>query len=171
MSQTLAANPLNCYSCRRGGDRGANQLQFRLPAMGLAISLALWSSAFGMKLDHNVDAINAAIDPSKSPEIADPIFPPSHSFSELGPPGPYTPERATRLGLGGVAIMQCALALTGKLDKCTLLADSPLGFSFGDAALKMAGDGYLKAKPPQVFSAGDQVRVIVIFPKPSGSFR
>jgi hypothetical protein len=70
------------------------------------------------------------------------------------------------MGLGGVAVIQCALARGGRLNKCTLVADGPLGYEYGAAALKMADVGYLKAKPPEAFNDGDEVRVIVVFPRP-----
>jgi protein TonB len=133
--------------------------------------MAIWGAARGMTLNSNIDAIKAAIDPSRTPAIAEPIFPAKHPFPEFGPPGPYTPERPSRLGIGGVAVIECALALNGHLNKCTLLADGPLGFNFGNAALRMAQTGYLKAKSPEGFSDGDQVRVIVTFPAPRGSLR
>jgi hypothetical protein len=129
--------------------------------------IALWLPARGMTLDTNIDALKVAIDPSKGPPIAEPIFPESHSFPELGPPGPYTPERPVRMGLGGVAVVQCALALNGRLNKCALIADGPIGLNYGDAALKMASVGYLKAKIPAAFNDGDEVRVIVVFPRPA----
>ena len=129
--------------------------------------ITLWLPARGMTLNTNIEALKAAIDPSKGPPIAEPAYPENRSFSELGPPGPYTPERPVRMGLGGVAVIQCGLAMSGRLNKCALIADGPLGFSYGDAALKMASVGYLKAKIPATFNDGDEVRVIVVFPRPA----
>jgi len=129
--------------------------------------IALCHPALGRTLNGNIDALKMAIDPAKGPPIAEPVFPKRHDFPELGGPGPYTPERATRMGLGGVAVIQCALALSGRLNKCTLIADGPTGLSYGDAALKMAGVGYMTANPPEPFGDGDEVRVIVVFPKPA----
>jgi hypothetical protein len=105
-------------------------------------AIALGHPALGMTLDKNVDALRAATDPSNGPPIAAPAYPKRHEFPELGGPGPYTPERAARMGLGGVAVVECALAASGRLNKCTLVADGPIGLSYGDAALKMARVGY-----------------------------
>ena len=136
--------------------------------MACTAGIALCLPARGMTLNTNIDALKVAIEPSKGPPIAEPVYPESHGLPELGGPGPYTPERPTRMRLGGVAVVQCTLALSGRLNKCELIADGPLGFSFGDAALKMAGVGYLKAKTPATFNDGDEVRVIVVFPRPTG---
>jgi hypothetical protein len=146
-------------------------MRIKTAAMLFTTWIAISGVARATTLNSNIDAIKAAIDPSKSPPIAKPIFPAKHPFPELGPPGPYTPERPSRLGIGGVAVIECALALNGRLNKCTLLADDPLGFNFGDAALRMAQTGYLKAKSPESFSNGDRIRVIVTFPVPPGSLR
>jgi hypothetical protein len=127
-----------------------------------AAAISLWYPAHGMTLNRNIDAVRAAIDPAKGPPIAEPVYPKDNAYRELGPPGPYTPERPARMGLGGVA----ALALSGRLSNCTLVAEGPLDMAYGVAALKMAGVGYLKATPPEPFRDGDEVRVIVVFPRP-----
>ena len=69
--------------------------------------------------------------------------------------------------LAGMAVIQCALAVSGRLSDCSLLADGPLDEAYGEAAMKMARDGYLTAQPPPTSKDGDEVRVIVSFPRPS----
>jgi hypothetical protein len=142
-----------------------------LRALAIVVACILSAGvAVAMTLDKNIDAITAAIDPSKGPSIVEPIFPSHHAFSALGGPGPYTPEVPTRLGISGVAVIQCGLAQGGKLSGCTLLADAPLHLDFGEAALKMASVGYLTAAPPANFKDGDQVRVVVVFRIPRGGY-
>jgi hypothetical protein len=143
-------------------------VRFTVLLAACAAIISLWVPAHGMPLNANIDALKAAIDPSNGPPIAEPVYPKEHAFPELGPPGPYTPERPTRMGLGGVAVIRCALALSGQLNKCVVIADGPTDLDYGNAALKMAGVGYMKAKPPEAFHDGDEVRVIVVFPKPRG---
>ena len=133
-----------------------------------AVSLASWLPARAMTVKTNIDALRTAIDPSKGPPIAEPVYPRRNSAPEHGPPGPYTPEKAVESGLGGIAVIQCGLALSGRLNRCALVAEGPLDFDFGAAALKMAGVGYLTARAPATFNDGDPVRVIVVFPKPKG---
>jgi len=117
------------------------------------------------KADPSLDAVKAAADPAKGPPIADAVVPTHHDFSQLGPPGPYYPERSVRLGITGVAVIQCRLAQTGMLSDCAVLAEAPQGSNFGSAMLKMAKEGYLKAQPPSGFQPDSHVRVLMEFPK------
>ncbi len=132
------------------------------PLVGAFAVLSV-SASQAMTLDKNIDAITAAIDPSKGPPIVDPMFPSRHSFPELGGPGPYTPDVPARAGISGVAVIQCGLGSSGKLSNCRLIADAPLRLDFGSAALKMASVCYMTATPPPNFSDGNQVRVVVVF--------
>jgi hypothetical protein len=133
-----------------------------------AAVVAFAGATFAKPLDANLDALRAAIDPAKGPPIAQAIYPKHHPFPNLGGPGGYTPDRAARSNLAGMAVIQCALAASGKLSKCALLADGPLDQAYGLAAMKMARDGYLTAQPPPTAKDGDEVRVVVSFPRPSG---
>jgi len=145
-------------------------LRFIALLVACAASISLWVPVRGMTLNRNIDALRAAIDPANGPPIAEPVYSKDNAYRELGPPGPYTPERAARMGLGGLAVIQCALALSGRLNSCTLVAEGPLDMAYGAAALKMASAGYLRATPPEPFHDGDEVRVIVVFPKPPAWF-
>ena len=141
-----------------------------LLGIGLLVAAAVVAFAgetFAKPLDANLDALRAAIDPAKGPPIAQAIYPKNHPFPNLGGPGGYTPERAARSNLAGMAVIQCALAASGKLSECALLADGPLDQAYGEAAMKMARDGYLTAQARPASKDGDEVRVIVKFPRPS----
>ena len=138
-------------------------------SLGLLLLVLTASPAVAAKViavNPNLEAVKAAMDPAKSPPLAEAVFPKHHDYPELGDPGGYFPERAERYGLGGVAVVQCALASTGALSNCSVLADGPADFAFGIAAVTMASAGYMKATPPAGLMNGDQVRVVVIFPKP-----
>lgn len=50
----------------------------------------------------------------------------------------YYPEAAQRAGLEGSATISCAVAQSGSLQACRLVAESPPGAGFGAAALQMA---------------------------------
>jgi hypothetical protein len=138
-------------------------VQIRPALVALILAVVVCGAASGEKLNNNLDAIKAAMDPSNGPPIVEPVYPAKHPFPEFGGPGPYMPLDATRMGLGGIAVIQCVLALSGKLRNCTLIAEAPLRFEFGAAALVMASSGYLKATPPTTFNDGREVRVIVVF--------
>jgi TonB family protein len=112
-----------------------------------------------------IEAVRAAADPANGPPIVEAVVPTHHENSELGPPGPYYPERSVRLGITGVAVIQCHLAQTGALTDCTVLAEAPQGSYFGTAMLKMAKEGYLKAQPPSGFPPDGLARVMMEFPK------
>lgn len=68
-------------------------------------------------------------------------------YAELGPVGPYYPERAARMGAQGYAILACHLAKTGALSGCTVIAQEPKDFGFSEAALKMVERKLLTAAP------------------------
>lgn len=50
----------------------------------------------------------------------------------------YFPERASREGVPGEATLQCEVAVTGHLEHCRVLSESPEGYGFGQAALGLA---------------------------------
>ena len=62
-----------------------------------------------------------------------------HGFhSECGSAGPYTPEKACRMGVHGVAVIDCRVDRDGTLGACSVVSETPTAFSFGVAALRMA---------------------------------
>ncbi len=50
----------------------------------------------------------------------------------------YFPERAQRMGVSGRAKMKCVVGEDGALKVCEIVAESPPGFGFGSATLKVA---------------------------------
>ncbi|MDB5432531.1 MAG: energy transducer TonB [Caulobacter sp.] len=50
----------------------------------------------------------------------------------------YFPERAEREEVSGAAVISCGVAVSGDLRTCKLVSESPAGYGFGDAALRMA---------------------------------
>ena len=113
----------------------------------------------------------ALIDPANGPPLRDPAFKPHDKYAALGSPGGYFPERAQRLGVPGVSILVCEVATLGKLDKCAVLDEFPIGFGFGDAARRMADEGYMTAIPVAGAPDGQLARIIAIFPKPPTDLR
>jgi TonB family protein len=68
-------------------------------------------------------------------------------YAELGPAGPYYPERAMRLNKQGYAVLACHLAKTGRLSDCTVVDEAPADFGFRYAALKLVERRLLTAAP------------------------
>ena len=64
-----------------------------------------------------------------------------------GTAGPYFPDRALRMGVDGSAVIECVLSANGELDDCVPVSESVPNFSFLDAAMRMAKEGAIKAKP------------------------
>lgn len=48
------------------------------------------------------------------------------------------PKPASRENVEGLAVMECTVDAAGQMTLCRILDESPLGFGFGEAALKMA---------------------------------
>lgn len=55
------------------------------------------------------------------------------------------PRRAADLGIGGEAVLNCAVNASGTVSKCAVVSESPGGFGFGDAAIKLSR--YFRMKP------------------------
>jgi hypothetical protein len=60
------------------------------------------------------------------------------AYSDLGPAGPYYPERAANARVNGQAILSCRVAAGGDLEGCKPVAEMPVDSSFGVAARVMA---------------------------------
>ena len=87
-------------------------------------------------------------------------------YGELGPAGPYYPERAARSGISGVAVIDCTLAASGQLSQCTIKSQTPNNEDFGAAAVVMARRGAIQAQPRVVDGqpvASEEVLVRVPF--------
>lgn len=57
----------------------------------------------------------------------------------------YYPDRAQRMGKGGLATISCAVSASGSIGACHLVSESPADYGFGDAALKLSR--FFKMKP------------------------
>jgi protein TonB len=57
------------------------------------------------------------------------------------------PPAAFAAGIAGEVLLDCAVAVDGKLD-CTIVSESPPDWGFGDAALALAGE-HIMAPPTQ----------------------
>lgn len=139
------------------------KLHTALLALGLIVGTA--SAAPPPKPVPNIEAVRAAADPTKEPPVVEPVWGKGRygdSPKDSGPGG-YWPERALRLDVNGAAVLQCKLALSGRLSECQVLAEGPTTFSFGEASLAMARDGRLNSKPLEGMGDGQPVRLVVVF--------
>jgi TonB family protein len=50
----------------------------------------------------------------------------------------YYPERATKEGIAGRAVIDCRLTAEGRADDCKVVSETPEGYGFGEAAVKMS---------------------------------
>ncbi len=72
----------------------------------------------------------------------------------------YYPSSARAAGVEGAALLQCRLNEHVRLADCTLSGESPVGYGFGEAALKMAK---LSPDNPRVAEAPRSPQVLVQF--------
>jgi TonB family protein len=94
------------------------------------------------------------------------------AFARLGPPGRYFPDRSQRAGIGGQAVIDCVVSADGRLNACIVVSESPPGWDFKEAALRMARDGWITVEPmPTKSGERDIARVVVDFPRPPRDFR
>ncbi len=74
------------------------------------------------------------------------------------------PANAMRKGLGGKAVLECAVNRDGGLDRCKVVSETPTGWGFGDAALGLS-PGILATKGlPDVDGARPTIRFPVTWP-------
>lgn len=77
------------------------------------------------------------------------------------------PERAKQERVEGGATILCRVLDTGRLSDCSVVSEAPIGYGFGEAALKIAPD--LRMKPVTIDGqpvSGGQVRVPLKFKMP-----
>lgn len=116
-------------------------------------------------------AVAARADPAaKGPAPAEPplfeaVFLKDYSSYEggFGASGPYFPAAAAAGELNGEAVLRCTLTVKGRLRSCALVADDPSGLYFGAAAMAMARDGVITARPSPALTADQVVQVHVAF--------
>ncbi|WP_337186621.1 TonB family protein [Phenylobacterium sp.] len=78
------------------------------------------------------------------------------------------PTQARAQGLDGRAIVTCRVAGDGRLERCNLTAEAPLGAGFGQAALTLTGRFRMapvdrKGQP----TAGGEIRIPILFRAPA----
>jgi hypothetical protein len=82
-------------------------------------------------------------------------------WSHLGPVGPFFPDKALRAKQGGEAILRCRVGAAQVLDQCEIVSDTPRGFGFAYAAVRLAEERRIRAfgEPGE----GQSIRVRVPF--------
>jgi TonB family protein len=60
------------------------------------------------------------------------------------------PDRARKLDDEGFAVIRCNALAQGRLDGCTVDEESPPGFGFGQATLRLVKEGDLRTTPDQI---------------------
>lgn len=60
------------------------------------------------------------------------------------------PERARKLDDEGFAVIRCNALAQGRLDGCAVDEESPPGFGFGEATLRLVKEGALRTTPDQI---------------------
>jgi TonB family protein len=81
----------------------------------------------------------------------------------------FYPRAARARGIEGQAVLDCRLAVTGRLKDCVIHQETPAGMGFGDAALQLAL--LVEARPGTVDGApivDDLVRAPISFRLPGG---
>jgi TonB family protein len=84
----------------------------------------------------------SVVDPPSSgtaqADTSAPKTPPPAKPKTIGDPHTsYYPERALRMHIRGEARVKCMITAESTLDKCEVLSESPLGFGFGETAIKV----------------------------------
>lgn len=67
----------------------------------------------------------------------------------------YYPKAAADQGVAGRAILDCDVSAVGSLERCRVVDETPLGYGFGEAALKLTG---LFRMNPGVIDLSDPAR-------------
>jgi protein TonB len=79
----------------------------------------------------------------------------------------YYPERASRMGVEGRAVLSCSVTAKGTLESCSVVSEDPGDQDFGSAAMRMSK--LFKMKPKQADGApveGGTVRIPLRFVLP-----
>jgi hypothetical protein len=98
-------------------------------------------------------------------QVYDVVFAPlerqERRYADLGPVGPYYPERASRAHQSGEAILQCQAEASGRLQHCAPVAETRGGWGFAIAARIMADRKRIMAAGSP--TAGETILVRVPF--------
>jgi TonB family protein len=106
----------------------------------------------------------AAADPGPVSPVYDAVFAPlkrsEAQYKNLGPVGPWYPERAAQAGRRGGAVIDCVVGEGGRLTKCAVILEKPSNEDFGAAARVMARSGHIMAPPDAPVGQIAHIRVL-----------
>lgn len=87
----------------------------------------------------------APLPPLPPPPVVDPAHPPKVIERPVWAQKPtgeavsrVFPDRAMRLAIPGRAVVECQVRLTGVLEGCSIVEETPAGMGFGDAVLRLS---------------------------------
>lgn len=103
---------------------------------------------------------------TKGPLVTDPDWDRQPSAVDISR---YFPDKAAKAGLSGKALIACRITVTGFLENCRLMDESPVGEDFGRAALRMAEKRLFHMKPMSLLGRpvdGQIVFIPVFFVSP-----
>lgn len=83
----------------------------------------------------------------------------------------YYPERAQKDEVGGSAVIRCKVGIAGRLNNCEAIKETPEGYGFGQAAVRLSAEFLMTSPPPELIDQKD-VTIPVTFsvPPPSPLF-
>lgn len=79
----------------------------------------------------------------------------------------FYPDRAQREEVGGAATILCSVTVKGGLEACRVVSEAPVGYGFGQAALRLSQTFQMKPKMDDGTPvAGGTVRIPIVFRVP-----
>jgi TonB family protein len=81
------------------------------------------------------------------------------------------PQLAQTFGVAGRVVLRCKVATTGRTEDCQVLSETPKGFGFGDAALKIAPLFRMAPATAGGSATASDVRIPIRFALPPGDPR
>jgi TonB family protein len=73
------------------------------------------------------------------------------------------PRAALEKGIAGSATVECEVISSGLLDHCVVLKEDPEGYGFGDAAIQVAFEHWVKTDAQGRLGTGKRVAVPITF--------
>lgn len=114
-----------------------------------------------------VTAPEGAAKPPSGTDVQDPVW--IYSPYDRWAAG-FTPDRVNQTGKGGEAKVLCKVSGAGSLEDCWLEHETPQGWGFGDAALKLLAHVQMKPLGARGEPVADRPFAITIEFKPDGRF-
>jgi protein TonB len=82
------------------------------------------------------------------------------------------PPRAAAQHLGGMVNLGCDVGVSGHLERCVVISETPPGYGFGAAALSLSGKFVMEPKMQQGRAVpGGRVRLPIVFSLPDQARR